>query len=240
MNAIIAFSLLLCTAPANTEARLAEVRRQYDTVAAKALVTELRDALPEVATPAEHLRFARSLILLAELHRIDFEQLSDETDRAARRDMAKEIDAAAREGIEHAEALGEVSESYRLRCDFIALMTRTKFQGKKNLKKIVKASERALALDPANPHAYVSVAKPDLFKGGGDLQKAHKLIEKALELDPSLETAKLLHAIALEKLGEKDRAEAAWKKILADNPHCAAARETMEKAGKTWEDVDGS
>lgn len=242
MNMLAVLMLLLGAPPADAGARLEAARRNYDIAAAQSLVSEIRGCLSNAPDPAERLLFAQSLLLVAELLRVQYEEAQNEEDQTPQRGLGEAIDSAAREGIEQADTLGETSEAYRIRADCYALMIRTKYQGKKYRAKMEKAAARAIELDPKNPRAYVSVARPYLFAGptqGGDVKKAFELLSKAVELDPTLAAARQLRAVAYEKLGDKAKADAEWEKLLTENPKCIRSRKTMEVAGKVWSEEDG-
>ena len=209
--------------------------QEYNLEAAEKLVSELRDNFPAEPTEADHSLIARGLLLVAELHRIRFEDIYEQATRAARRKLGQKIDAAAEEGLKHTEAMGETSEAYRLRSDLYGLMIRTKYQGTKFLNEMEEYAAKAVELDPKNARAYVSVAKPYLFakeNQGGDLAKAFELLQKAVELDPKLVVARLFLAVAYDKKGDTAHAEEMLKRILDENPYCKPALKALEGAKK--------
>ncbi len=241
MHTIIAICVLLAAEAGDLEARLTAAARAYDMAAAQALVEEARKEVARDPSASNRLLLGRALLLVAELARIDFEELSDDAGRSERRALANRIDAAAREGMQVADALGEISEAHRLRADFYGVMIRTKYQGKKYRNRMESNAARAMELDPKNANAYVSVARPFLFatpRQGGDLDKAFALLSKAVELDPDLEAARMLLAVAYEKRGEMEKADAEWEKILAANPKAIRSRKTLEIAGKVWSEIE--
>lgn len=228
--------------PKDYEARLAKVRSDYDLEAAQALVSELRPLMPSGPSLEERYLFGRALLYAAELERMEFEETRDQVERSRKREMGRSIDALADEGLAQATAMGETSESYRLRSDFIALKIRTKYQGSKYHEEMEEAAAKALELDPKNANAYVSVCRPFLFakpNQGGDVQKALDLLSKAVSLDPNLEIAQFFLAIAYQKMGDQAKADQILKDILARNPKCKLAMETFEKAQQAVEDEDG-
>lgn len=241
MHMLIAFCVLLAAEASDLESRLAAAAHDYDIAAAQVLLEEARKEVAQDPSTANRLLLARALLLVAELVRIDFEDLGDDAGRSERRALANRIDAAAREGIQVADALGEISEAYRLRADFYGVMIRTKYQGKKYRNRMESNAARAMELDPKNACAYVSVARPFLFatpRQGGDLDKAFALLSKAVELEPKLESARMLLAVAYEKRGEIEKAEAEWQKILTANPKAIRSRQTLEIAGKVWSEIE--
>lgn len=241
MNTLIGFCLVLCSGADDIQARIDQARKDYDLGAAQALVAELSKAGPQAAAD-QKLALARSLLLLGELYRVEFEGMEENgADHAERRALGDKIDETAKVGFQAADALGEISEAYRVRSDLYGIMIRTKFQGKKYRSKLEGNSAKALQLDPKNADAYVSVARPYLFAGplqGGNLKKAMELLNKALELNPNLVSAQMLHAVGLEKQGDKAQSDAEWKKILEENPKTARSKKTLEIAGKVWKDDD--
>ncbi len=241
MAALLSVCMLLCSGAEDWSARMEQIRKDYDTAAAQALSEELRKAGPQ-APLEQKLAFARSLLLLGELYRVEFEGMEEGgAERSDRRALGDKIDDVAKEGFQVLDALGELSEAYRIRSDFYGIMIRTKFQGKKYRSKLEGNAAKALELDPKNPDAYVSVARPYLFAGplqGGNLKKAMDLLNKALELNPNLVSAQMLHAVGLEKEGNKAQSDAEWKKILDENPKTARSKKTLEIAGKVWKEED--
>lgn len=244
MNAVFAVCLIVCGGMEEWRGRMETAQKSYDIGAAEAVMGEIRTALGTDANPELRLLFARSLLLTAELCRTDFEVLSENgVDKDKRRALGDKIDALAKEGMDAAAALGEVSEHYRIRSDFYGLMIRSKYQGKKYRNKLESSSAKALELDPKNPYAYVSVSRPYLFAGphqGGDLKKAMELLNKAIELKPDYEAALQLRAVGYEKLGEKAKSDEEWGKILAKHPEASRARKTLEIAGKVWTEEDAA
>jgi len=240
MKSLLVFVLIGFGGIQEIEERMSKARREYDMEAAKAVVREAREEIPEDAPPAEQYVAARALLLLTELHRFEFEERYEEMSRKDRRELGKEIDEIAEEGIERAEKMGETSERYRLEADFYALKIRSKYHATKFRKEMTDAADLALEMDPTNPHAYVTVSKPYLFakpRQGGDVDKAFELLSKALELDPSLEMAKVFLAVAYDKKGDSEKAEEVLKEVVDANPHSKMAttrldsiRDGLEKA----------
>ncbi|HPO12554.1 MAG TPA: hypothetical protein PLI09_03845 [Candidatus Hydrogenedentes bacterium] len=244
MNTVFALCLVVCGGLEEWQGRMVAAQKSYDISEAQKVTDEIRAALGSQANPELRLMFARSLLLTAELCRTDYEVLSEEgADREKRRALGEKIDALAKEGMDAAEALGDVSEHYRIKSDFYGLMIRSKYQGKKYRNKLESSSAKALELDPKNPYAYVSVSRPYLFAGphqGGDVKRAMELLNKAIELKPDYEAALQLRAVGYEKLGEKAKSDEEWNKILAVHPDASRSRKTLEIAGKVWTEEDAA
>lgn len=241
MNILIVICLFSGSVISELEARLDAARRDYDLPAAQAIAEEARKVHAQNANPETKLLLGHSLLLVAELARVDYEELGENGSRSQRRTFANRIDAAAREGLQIADSMGEVSEAHRIRADLHALMIRTKYQGKKYRARMERNAARAMELDPKNANAYVSVARPFLFAGprlGGDIDKAYALLLKAVELDPKLDSARMMLAVAYEKRGDKEKADALWGQILAETPKASRSRKTLEIAGKVWSEME--
>jgi tetratricopeptide (TPR) repeat protein len=87
------------------------------------------------------------------------------------------------------------------------------------------AADRALELDPENPRAMVSAAKPLVFadaEHGGDLDAGIELLTEALEIEPELVSALVIRAMAYERLGEITQAENDRQAALRLYPECEA------------------
>ena len=143
-----------------------------------------------------------------------------------RRELGDRIDTVAEEGLHALQDHEETSETWRLRADLYGLMIRTDFQATKYRQTMIEAADRAMALDPQNPLAYLSRAKPYLFADPGrgqDLDAATRLIDQALALNPGLEPARLLKAFALHEQKHTPEALALLEKLLAENATCKPA-----------------
>ena len=209
----------------DTQLRVAQQR--YDLAQATKLVEELRRVEDETERAT---LLPQALLLTTELLRIDFEALPDKQ-HAERRALGKSIDGNAKEALEILKGVPESSEAWRVRADLYGVMIRTKYQANKYGKRMEEAIEKALTLDPMNPRAYVSAAKPCLFAEAGnrrDLAQANEFLAKAIECNPELESAWLLKAFAQEEAQERDKAVDTYKKILERNPTCQPAKERLE------------
>lgn len=172
----------------------------------------------------------RAALLVAELHRIDFEAVP-KSERPARRALGILIDAAADTGLKSLKNLPETSERLRLEADLLATKIRSDFRAKKYGKKMKAAAARALELDPSDARAIVSQAKPFLFaetRHGGDLDEAIRLLGEALAIEPTLESALLLRAFAFERQGKTEASRKDLTAALATNPQCRPARERLK------------
>ncbi len=201
------------------EAQLATAQRTYDLAAAEQVVDAMRG---HDVPPMLH---ARARLLVGELQRIRYEDLPAEA-WSRRRELGNAIDGAAEAGLHALEAQPAASEVWRMRADLYGLMIRTDFQAAKFRSRMVDAAERAIALDAANPRAYVTRAKPFLFADPGrgqDLDEAVRLLDQALALDPNLESALLLKAFAQQQRGEVPAALALVEHVLRNNPACSPA-----------------
>jgi tetratricopeptide (TPR) repeat protein len=226
---LLSLAALAATDLDRLQDRLERAARTYSLQEARALLEEQQVEVGE-RPAAARLLYVRSLLLVAELLRIEWEELAD-SQRSQRRQMGREIDSYARRGLVEVEMLDESSERSRLRADLYSTMIRTDFQAKKYRKKMEAATEAALELDPDNAHAHVTAAKPLIFakqRQGGDPQQALALLDRALELQPDLEPARLLRAVAWDKLGAPDRARADWQQALDNNPHCLPAQRALD------------
>ncbi|MDZ4859219.1 MAG: hypothetical protein SGI88_09540 [Candidatus Hydrogenedentes bacterium] len=211
---------------------LSAARLAYDTAAAQSVREKARALVTSGDNAASRIHVEAAL-LVAELHRIAWEQLP-ESDVAHRRPFGEQIDAAAEEALASLEKLPEDSERYRLRADILGTMIRSDFRAKKYRKDMETSAAKAVELDPTNAKAYVSRAKPFVFAEtnvGGDPAKAIELLTKALDLDPELEPARCLRALAYQKAGNDDLSRADWEKALADNPVCKPAADELKKLG---------
>ena len=211
---------------------LREARRTYDLTAAIELRALAREPQTTPNAAAERL-LAEACLLVAELHRLEFEK-TPEGQRAERRRRGELIDDAAREGLQALEGLEPVSVVLQMRSDLLATLIRSKFRGKKYRRQMESAARLALEADPGNALAWVSQAKPLLFRpqrDDDDLRAALDLLEQALALDPTLESARLLRGKAYAELGEIAAAQADWLVALRANPDCTPARELLEKYG---------
>jgi len=224
-NIALAVVALCCATSlrADLAADVRQARQQYDLQVAEGALAEAR------ATHPSDPIFVEAAALVAELQRMEFET-APESERDYRRDLGERIDASAEEGLTAIRRLDETSNLLRLRADLLATLIRSKFRGKKYLKQLNSAAERALELDPSNAMAWVSLAKPPAFRPGRedvDRQEALDYLGKALDIDPGLETALVLRGRVLSELGRLDEARADWKAALARNPDCRPARELL-------------
>ncbi len=203
--------------------------RSYDPAAATTVLSEARVARASSSSPQLTELHARAALAVAELLRVELEQLAT-GEAEQRRLLGLRIDAAAEDGLKALEGLPETSEVQRMRADLIATMIRSDFRAKKYEQSFRAAVERALELDQSNARAWVSSAKPYLFaepEQGGDVAEALRRLDRALELDPRLESARLLRAVAHDKAGNQAAAERDWQAALRANPQCRPALERV-------------
>lgn len=224
--------LCLCLSPlagADPAADLAEAARTYNLQKAQALAHSLE---PTGDLESILLR-ANARLLIAELMRIEFEQLPEGAARQ-RRALGKDIDATVDGGLSLVNALPDNSDKYRMKADLIGAKIRSPFRAGKYKDEMNQAVAEALHHDPNNARAHVSNAKTWILRPSAtreELRRGLVCLDTALGLDNTLEQAWLLRAYALEKLGETDKAAALWKQCLDRNPDCAPARDALEKQG---------
>ena len=224
MNILLPLSITLLLG-ASASSRLAEVEIQYDVVRAQEFVDHVREA-----GDGDEL-FAEALLVLAELHRIDFEAL-DESQRAERRELGRRIDDLADEALALIDELSESSHTQRLKADLLGVKIRSNYQAKKYRKQMERAAARAMELDSTNAAAYVSAAKPFLFadeRHRGDTDHAIALLNTALKLEPNFEKAHLLLAYAMEQNGELDLARQRYESVLGTNPDSRPALDALAR-----------
>ncbi len=226
----LASILLVATAAAasdpgrSLEHRLEAALRSYDAGAAVEVLSSLRG---EPGSPP--LLRVRAGLAVAELLRLEFESTAV-GDRELRRILGARIDAAAEEALQALDELPESSERERLRADLLATLIRSDYRAKRHQPALEAAIARALELDPANPRALATAAKPLIFappEKGRDLVEAVATLDRALALDPGLESALLLKALALEMQGKADESQAVLRLALAANPDCRPARDRL-------------
>jgi hypothetical protein len=217
--------------PAGVERAIAAAARSWDAGAAVAALTRARTL--QRAAPSE--RTTRTLVdadlLAAELLRVRYE--GTPAGAVERDTLGARIDAFAGEGLALLPSLPSTSERWRIEADLIATMMRSDFRARKYEARFRAAVAEARRLDPRNPRAIVSAAKPLLFAPPGhgrDLHAGIALLDQALALDPRLVQALLLRAYASDALGERDAAVADWRGALALDPECTPAREGLARA----------
>ena len=226
--------LLIAVAPLaaeQAEIRLEQAQQQYSVAMAQALVDELHRDPAHCAAEAQRMVCVRALLLLAELCRIEYEQLPAEA-RSERRQLGARIDEAAAEALALLDGPAESSETQRLRADLYGTMIRTDYQAKKYRKNMETATARALELDPDNIRAQFTAVKPLVFADtmhGRDLDAALKRLDAILAREPGFEQARLLHAYALEQAGRTSEALAEWRRVLEHNPDCTPAKSSLRK-----------
>lgn len=208
---------------------LNRARENYDLEAALTIHSESSgDAAHD---PIVH---AETCLLLAELLRIDFENIGD-TSPESRRKVGARIDVFAHEGLTTIRTLAESSERFRIQADLLGTMMRSKFKARKYRSEMEQCAARAMALDPSNATAYLSAAKLPLF-GKDTLENgaaAMKLIERALVLDPDSEIGWIMRGSAEQKRGNQQQARADWHRALILNPQSALARNLLVKENET-------
>lgn len=210
---------------------LESARTEYRLDSARAALEKARGLSRVDSSPEAARLHVEAALLVGELNRIEWEQLP-ESNIAQRRPLGAAIDTAAEEAIALLGRLPENSERYRLHADLLGLMIRSDFRAKKYRKTMEEYSAKAVELDPDNPNAYVTQAKPFIFAAeneGGDPERAVELLSKALELNPRHEPARCLRGLAYQRSGKPDRARADWEAALATNPTCWPAARELEK-----------
>lgn len=231
----VALALLSAAAPqvdlAGVERDVALAERRWDCDAAVAALSSARSLARSAPGPATTSLHVRAGLLAAELLRVRLEQAaSDGT--TTREQLGQQIDAFAGEALALVDSQPVTSEHYRIEADLLATMIRSDFRAKKYEARFNAAITRARELDPRNPHALVSQAKPFLFAPPGrgrDPARGIELLDRALALDPRLESALLLRAFGREQLGDRTGAEADWRAALKLNPDCAPARQSLAR-----------
>lgn len=215
--------------PAAIEAAVALAERRWDADAAVAALNQVR-AIARTNPSARAVQL-RAGLLAAELLRVRFEE-TPPGETATRQTLGQQIDVIASEALDLLPSQPESSERERVEADLVATMIRSDFRAKKYQSRFEAAVARARALDPHNPRALVTAAKPFLFAPPGhgrDPRKGIELLDQALALDPRLEAALLLRAFARDQLGDRPAAEADWRAALRLNPDCAPARRAMAR-----------
>lgn len=212
--------------------RLAAARRSWDVDAVVAVQSQVRSELGDDATDEAVMLRVQAGLAVAELLRVELENTTG--DREARRLLGDRIDAAAREALTLLDAVPESSERERIRADLLATTIRSDYRAKKLEPELRAAVDRALELDPDNPAAHVTAAKPLLFAPEGkgrDVEAALTQLDRALTLDSRLESGRLLRATAREMAGNLAGAREDARAALAANPDCSPARALLERLG---------
>lgn len=227
---LLAVAALTAGTGPGLEVRLQAAARSWDLAAAEAVRVTARTEADD-GDPHARLLHARACLLVAELLRVEWEQAAPD-DRTSRQQLGQRIDVAAQEGLAELPGLPDTSERFRIEADLLATTIRSDFRARRLEARLRAAVERALTLDPENARALTASAKPLLFadpEHGGDVRKALEVLGRALEIDPGLEGARLLRALAWEKLGEPDRAAGELRKVLRRNPSCEPARHELKR-----------
>lgn len=235
MKALLAGLLLVAGAEAGPlnvfEARLEGAARRYAAEEARRLADEVAAHHAEARSREVDGLLARALLLVADLHRMEYELLP-ETDGPGRRALGAIIDDAATRALDILKVMDNIAETWRMRADLYGAMIRSDYRATRFRKRMDEAIAKALELDPENPRARVSAARPLIFAGpehGQDLHAALEQLDRALALEPGLEAARMLRAVALEKLGRIDEAKAQWQALLEVNPDCVPAKRRLEE-----------
>ncbi len=218
-------SIVLLLAMPELSARLENAERSYDLAAAEAV---LADA--DAAGDAERTLQLRALLLIGDLHRYEFERLP-ESAYAERRAHGERIDTVAKRGLEMLQTEAQSSERLRVMADLLGLLIRNDHRARKHGEAMKQAAQQAHELDPMNPRALVSLAKPAIFappSQGRDYGEALRMLDAALALAPGLEQARLLRAHVLKETGDRAAAVVEWRKVLDANPACRPARDELE------------
>ena len=213
------------------ESRALKIDRDGDLDGALALVAELQAAVlanPKDADTA--LLLGRACLTVAELRRYAYEK-GEDMDPRERRLLGRQGDDYARIGHGALDTLPDsISEKWRIKADLYATMIRSLYKGEKYINEMDDAMDRAIKLDPKNPHALLTATKRPLFadeKHGGDPKKAFDLITRVLAIDPNMELAIAFRGVAYEKLGQMDKALADWHRALELNPKSRLALDKL-------------
>ena len=225
---------LLIALAASTVAELADeltaAQRSWDPDAVVRVQSRVRSQLRDDASDEGGMLRVRAGLAVAEVLRVEYEETSG--DREARRLLGERIDAAAQEALDQLGALPETSERERLRGDLLATMIRSDYRAKRFEPELRAAVGRALELDPDNPAAHVTAAKPLLFAPEGrgrDVGAALGHLDRALSLDPDSESARVLRATAREMAGDVVGARRDARAALDRNSSCEPARRLLDR-----------
>jgi tetratricopeptide (TPR) repeat protein len=213
-------------------AKAEHARQEQDLSAAEAAYEALAHYATEHPDDEAKLAAVRAALTVCEFNRYDYLKLNEIEKRRA---VGDTIDALAKTAHETLATLPDTSEKFRLTADLYATMIRTQYHGKQYAKDMDAAASKALEMDPTNPDAYVTSSKRQLYapeKRGGDVEAALEKLNKAIELNPQHAQAWVLRGIAHEKLGNKEAAQADWKKAQEINPHARAARENLDRMAR--------
>jgi tetratricopeptide (TPR) repeat protein len=232
------FTALLMVALAASPAleladELATARRSWDVEQIMAVHSRVRSELAGLTTEEAVMVRVSAGLAAAEVLRVGYEESSDGRDEKGL--LGDRIDAVAKEALEWLDRLPESSERERIRADLLATMIRSDYRAKKLEPELRAAVDRALALDPDNPMAHTTAAKPLLFapvNKGRDIEAAMQHLDRALTLEPGLESARLLRASARETGGDLEGARSDARAALAANPDCAPAIRLLERLGE--------
>lgn len=236
MRFVCALVFLACSCGAYADvldalrAKAEQARQEQDLAAALPAYEALAEYAAANSTDEAKIAAVRAALTVCEFRRYDYLALDN---IEARRALGDEIDALAKTGHELLATLPDSSEKFRITADLYATMIRTQYHGKQYAKDMDAAANKALEMDPANPDAYVTASKRQLYapeKRGGDVEAALEKLNKALELNPRHAQALVLRGIAHEKLGNLPAAQADWNTALEINPHARAAKENLERS----------
>jgi tetratricopeptide (TPR) repeat protein len=233
MSALLAGFFLLgaeATSLDAFDARLTQVALAYDAQGALRLADDVHEHYAVVHERDVAFLLARALLLVADLHRMEYEFLP-ESDGEGRRAYGTIIDDAATEGLDLLEVADNTAEVWRMRADLYGVMIRSDYRATRFQKRMDDAIAKALELDPDDPHAHVSAARPLVFADaahGQDFEAALEHLEEALAVNPTLESARVLKAVTLERMERAEEAISQWKALLEDNPDCIPAQRRLE------------
>src|SRR5262245_21335183 len=96
--------------------------------------------------------------------------------------------------------------------------------------KVGQETQRALELEPKNPHPWASLGRQTLLAPrafGGDVEKSIGSFKKSLELDPGSDETWVWLARAYEKQGDRAKAREAAARAQSLNPTSISARELV-------------
>jgi TolB-like protein len=111
--------------------------------------------------------------------------------------------------------------------DYVRLATAAFRETKEGMAEVRALSEKAIALDPSYPRAYVNLAWAhfnDALNGYSDdparsLEQFHAAAEKMVALDPMDPYGQMLAGLSYFKRGDRARGKEAWERALALAPN---------------------
>jgi tetratricopeptide (TPR) repeat protein len=88
-----------------------------------------------------------------------------------------------------------------------------------------EAYDRALSMDPRIPEAWYGLGRVSFEKG--DYRSAAAKVERALRLSPGRYRWRIYLGRIYDALGERDKAEAEWRRVLKTRPEESSARRLL-------------